>query len=259
MKIQNVIDHIKSSQKELVNHKIYSKISSVDELKIFMENHIYAVWDFMSLLKALQVNLTCIKNPWIPSDNTQAARFINEIVLEEETDEIKEGNVISHFELYLEAMKQIGANTSKIDKFINDIKQSEDYRDCINNYDLAEDIKDFLNFTFDTIESKETHKIAAAFTFGRENVIPDMFIEIVRGLNKENSNIASQFVYYLERHIELDGDDHGPIALKMIENLCGNDEKKWEEVKEISKKSIDMRIKLWSHISSKIEHEYTTN
>ena len=156
-------------------------------------------------------------------------------------------------------MKQIGANTSKIDKFIYDIKQSEDYRDCINNYDLAEEIKDFLNFTFDTIESRETHKIAAAFTFGRENVIPDMFIEIVRGLNKENSNIASQFVYYLERHIELDGDDHGPIALKMIENLCGNDEKKWEEVKEISKKSIDMRIKLWTHISSKIEHEYTTN
>lgn len=259
MKIQNVIDHIESSQKELVDHKIYSKISSVDELKIFMENHIYAVWDFMSLLKALQVNLTCIKNPWIPSDNTQAARFINEIVLEEETDEIKGGNVISHFELYLEAMKQIGANTSKIDRFINDIKQSGNYRDCINNYDLAKDIKDFLNFTFDTIESRETHKIAAAFTFGRENVIPDMFIEIVRGLNKENSNIASQFVYYLERHIELDGDDHGPIALKMIENLCGNDEKKWEEVKEISKKSIDMRIKLWSHISSKIEHEYTTN
>tara|TARA_B100001287_G_scaffold264081_1_gene255574 strand:+ start:976 stop:1755 length:780 start_codon:yes stop_codon:yes gene_type:complete len=259
MKIQNVIDHIEPSQKELVNHKIYSKISSVDELKIFMENHIYAVWDFMSLLKALQVNLTCVKNPWIPSDNTQAARFINEIVLEEETDEIKGGKVISHFELYLEAMKQIGADTSKIDKFINDIKQSEDYRDCINNYDLAEEIKDFLNFTFDTIESRETHKIAAAFTFGRENVIPDMFIEIVRGLNKENSNIASQFVYYLERHIELDGDDHGPIALKMIENLCGNDEKKWEEVKEISKKSIDMRIKLWTHISTEIEHEYTTN
>ena len=90
-------------------------------------------------------------------------------------------------------------------------------------------------------------------------MIPDMFIEIVRGLNKENSNVASQFVYYLERHIELDGDDHGPIALKMIENLCGDNERKWEEVKEVSKKSIEMRIKLWSHISSKIEHEYSSN
>tara|TARA_B100002051_G_scaffold269076_1_gene299876 strand:- start:1542 stop:2321 length:780 start_codon:yes stop_codon:yes gene_type:complete len=259
MKIQNVINHIEPSQKELVNHNIYSNISSVDDLKIFMENHIYAVWDFMSLLKALQINLTCVENPWVPSDNTQAARFINEIVLEEETDEVKGDKVISHFELYLEAMKQIGADTSNIEKFINDIRQSEDYRNCIKNYDLAEDIKSFLNFTFDTIESGETHKIAAAFTFGRENVIPDMFIEIVRGLNKENSNVASQFVYYLERHIELDGDDHGPIALKMIENLCGDDERKWEEVKEVSKKSIDMRIKLWNYISSKIEYEYTNN
>tara|TARA_Y100000768_G_scaffold385095_1_gene370445 strand:+ start:171 stop:950 length:780 start_codon:yes stop_codon:yes gene_type:complete len=259
MKIQNVIKHIESSQNELVDHDIYSKISTIQDLRIFMENHIYAVWDFMSLLKALQVNLTCIKNPWVPSENTQAARFINEIVLEEETDEIKNGKVISHFELYLQAMNQIGASTLKINEFISGIKTSNNYRNYINNYNLDQEIKDFLNFTFDIIESGETHKIAAAFTFGRENVIPDMFIEIVKGLNKDNSNTANDFVYYLERHIELDGDDHGPIALKMIENLCGNDQKKWEEVMEISKKSIDMRIKLWSHISSQIKHEYSTN
>ena len=259
MKIQSIVSYIESSQKELVEHNIYSKISTVEDLKIFMENHIYAVWDFMSLLKALQVNLTCTKNPWTPSENTQAARFINEIVLEEETDEIKDGKVISHFELYLQAMDQIGANTSKINDLINGIETSNNYRDFINNYDINQEIKEFLNFTFDVIESGETHKIAAAFTFGRENVIPDMFIEIVKGLNKENSNVASDFIYYLERHIELDGDDHGPIALKMIENLCGNDKKKWEEVKEVSKKSIDMRIRLWSHISSQIEHEYSTN
>ena len=259
MKIQSIVSYIESSQKELVEHNIYSKISTVEDLKIFMENHIYAVWDFMSLLKALQVNLTCTKNPWTPSENTQAARFINEIVLEEETDEIKDGKVISHFELYLQAMDQIGANTSKINDLINGIETSNNYRDFINNYDINQEIKEFLNFTFDVIESGETHKIAAAFTFGRENVIPDMFIEIVKGLNKENSNVASDFIYYLERHIELDGDDHGPIALKMIENLCGNDKKKWEEVKEVSKKSIDMRIRLWSHISAQIEHEYSTN
>ena len=80
-----------------------------------------------------------------------------------------------------------------------------------------------------------------------------MFIEIVKGLNKENSSVADKFVFYLERHIELDGDDHGRIALKMIENLCGNDLSKWEDVKEIAKKSIEMRIKLWSHINNLIK------
>ena len=109
-----------------------------------------------------------------------------------------------------------------------------------------------MNFTFDIIESNEAHKIAAAFTFGRENVIPDMFIEIVKGLNKENSSIADKFVFYLERHIELDGDDHGPIALRMIENLCGDDEKKWEDVMKIAKESIEMRISMWTHINNLI-------
>jgi len=249
MKIHTVTNYIKDSQEKLVNHPIYDNIQNIDDLKIFMENHVFAVWDFMSLLKGLQINLTCVNNPWVPVENTEAARFINEIVLEEETDEIKSHNVTSHFELYLDAMHEIGASTNKIQSFIDAIKSSKKYRETINSYNIEEEIKEFLNFTFDIVDSNETHKIAAAFTFGRENVIPDMFIEIVKGLNKENSSVADKFVFYLERHIELDGDDHGPIALKMIENLCGNDLSKWEDVKEIAKKSIEMRIKLWSHIN----------
>ena len=228
MKTQRVIGAIASTQEKLVTHKIYNRIGSVDDLKLFMENHIYAVWDFMSLLKGLQINLTCTMKPWTPVENTEAARFINEIVLEEETDEISGGIVTSHFELYLESMKEIGAETSQINNFISVIKESSDYRKTINDFNIHADIKSFLNFTFDIIESGESHKIASAFTFGRENVIPDMFIGLVKGLNEKNSDIANKFVYYLERHIELDGDDHGPIALKMIENLCGDDERKWE-------------------------------
>ena len=126
-------------------------------------------------------------------------------------------------------------------------------RETINGFNIHTDIKSFLNFTFDIIESGEAHKIASAFTFGRENVIPDMFIGLVKGLNEKNSDIANKFVYYLERHIELDGEDHGPIALKMIENLCGDDEKKWDEVTKIAKESIQMRIKLWDHICNEIK------
>ena len=253
MKTQRVIENIASTQEKLVNHKIYNRIESIEDLKLFMENHIYAVWDFMSLLKGLQINLTSTNNPWTPVDNTEAARFINEIVLEEETDEIKGGIAISHFELYLESMKEIGADTSQINNFISEIRESSDYRETINGFNIHADIKSFLNFTFDIIESGEAHKIASAFTFGRENVIPDMFIGLVKGLNEKNSDIANKFVYYLERHIELDGDDHGPIALKMIENLCGDDEKKWDEVTKIAKESIQMRIKLWNHICNEIK------
>ena len=129
MNINTVIEHIENSQTELVNHNIYNNIKTIDDLKLFMENHIFAVWDFMSLLKGLQVNLTCTTNPWTPVENTEAARFINEIVLEEETDEIKEHHVTSHFELYLESMKEIGADTSIIDEFIN--KMSKKYETIV--------------------------------------------------------------------------------------------------------------------------------
>ena len=115
MEINSVLDHIKNSQKSLVNHEIYENIKTIDDLKLFMENHVFAVWDFMSLLKGLQVNLTSTSTPWVPVENTEAARFINEIVLEEETDEIKDHYVTSHFELYLESTKEIGANTSVIE------------------------------------------------------------------------------------------------------------------------------------------------
>ena len=179
MKTQRVIENIASTQEKLVNHKIYNRIESIEDLKLFMENHIYAVWDFMSLLKGLQINLTSTNNPWTPVDNTEAARFINEIVLEEETDEIKGGIAISHFELYLESMKEIGADTSQINNFISEIRESSDYRETINGFNIHADIKSFLNFTFDIIESGEAHKIASAFTVGRENVIPDMFIGLV--------------------------------------------------------------------------------
>ena len=243
---------INDLQYKLNNHPIYDSIQTLEDLKCFVEHHIYSVWDFMSLVKYLQHFIAPSNFPWYPNSNGNLRRFINEIVLEEETDEIKEHHVTSHFELYLESMKEIGADTSIIDEFINKIKGSNNYRKTIEDFDIDDNLKSFMNFTFDIIESNEAHKIAAAFTFGRENVIPDMFIEIVKGLNKENSSIADKFVFYLERHIELDGDDHGPIALRMIENLCGDDEKKWEDVMKIAKESIEMRISMWTHINNLI-------
>ena len=251
--IEDLEKSLESTRNKLINHNLYSNLNSKTKLIKFMETHVYAVWDFMSLIKALQRNLTCVDIPWTPNKNNLAGRLVNEIVLAEESDIDLEGNAKSHFELYKESMKEIGADTSQINNFISKIRESSDYRETINDFNIHADIKSFLNFTFDIIESGEAHKIASAFTFGRENVIPDMFIGLVKGLNEKNSDIANKFVYYLERHIELDGDDHGPIALKMIENLCGDDEKKWDEVTKIAKESIQMRIKLWDHICNEIK------
>ena len=186
MKTDTIVKYLQPLQEKLINHDLYHNIISIDTLKIFMENHIFAVWDFMSLLKSLQIHLTCVQIPWKPVNNTDAARFINEIVLEEETDKINSEQTVSHFELYIDSMKEIGATTDQIYSFIDMIDERKNFEEAIFSSSIDQNIKSFLSFTFNIIESNEVHKIAAAFTFGRENVIPDMFIKIVKKISKEN-------------------------------------------------------------------------
>ena len=250
--IQNLEKNLSITRKSLINHSLYSKLDSKQKLVEFMENHVFAVWDFMSLIKALQRNLTCIEVPWIPNENRLAGRLVNEIVLAEESDVDLNGNPKSHFELYLESMIQIGASTKKIEDFIFKIKTLKSYNKSIENINISPVVKEFMDFTFNIINTNKNHVIASVFTFGREDLIPDMFIEIVKKLSINDEIKADHLIYYLERHIEIDADEHGPMALKMIEKLCGEDEIKWKEAEIASKKALEMRIKLWNYIENKI-------
>ena len=242
-KISELNKKLQPYRNEIVKHKLYSKLKNKSDIKKLMESHVFAVWDFMSLLKALQINLTCFEIPWRPIGDPKIRRLVNSIVLEEESDVDSEGNPASHFELYLEAMKECEAETSTIETFMKNLNKNS--RPKIN-----EDIDSFLNTTFSIIEGGKSHEIASAFTFGREDLIPDMFLAIVNDMNKEKT--FDKFVYYLERHIELDGGDHGPLALELICNLCGDDEKKWDEVQEVAIKCLKARKLLWDKINNDI-------
>ena len=172
----------------LTNHELYHHLNDVEDIKVFMEKHVYAVWDFMSLLKALQKKLTCITLPWKPSENSKTARFINEIVLSEESDINENGIPKSHFEMYLEAMDEVGANSNRISDLVNSIDSLEDVSGKLLIADLEKAEKEFLEFTFKIIQTNQSHKIAAAFTFGREDLIPNMFIEIINKSNTDQEN-----------------------------------------------------------------------
>jgi len=170
--------HIQKEQ--LLNHSLYNNVKSINDLQLFLENHIYAVWDFMSLLKALQQKLTCTTTPWLPIGNPAIRYLINEIVVAEETDLTLDGKRQSHFEMYLDAMLECNANTNSITAFIENVKQTQNIFVSIKLCDLHPNVKAFLDFTFRIIEEGKPHKIAAAFTFGRENLIPSMFTEILK-------------------------------------------------------------------------------
>ena len=170
----------------------------------------------------------------------------------EESDIDQNGQVASHFELYCQAMNELGADLSQIELFINYIFSGSSVYSALERIDVYPETRDFLKFTFQIIDSNEIHKIASVFTFGREDLIPDMFISILKEMNENGISQVSKLLYYLERHIEVDGDDHGPISLRMIQEICGDDDQKWNEASEVAQEALKMRIHLWNGILARI-------
>ncbi|MEN9698807.1 MAG: hypothetical protein RLZZ301_5 [Bacteroidota bacterium] len=238
---------------QLLRHPMYGQIQHIADFRSFMEQHVFAVWDFMSLLKSLQRELTCVEVPWSPKGSPQTRRFINEIVLGEESDIDQEGNVASHFELYLAAMQQIGADTLPIHQLTEWLYYGKTLDEALYPLQITDETKEFVRFTFEIIESRQLHKIAAVFTFGREDLIPDMFIEMLREMQGQGQQQLDQLLYYLERHIEVDGDDHGPISLKMMQEICGDDLQKWQEATEVSIQALEKRYALWNGVLAQLQ------
>lgn len=232
------MNSISEKQQQLTKHPVYSTFKDIDSIRHFMGYHVFAVWDFMSLLKSLQIHLTCVTLPWKPSRYpTEVVRLINQIVLGEESDVDLEGNPVSHFELYLKGMEEIGASTVLIREFLK-----------TNDYSLIpEGAREFVKYNIDVAQNGHVVEVASSFFFGREKLIPDMFQAIVDTLKKENIS-APTFLYYLERHIEVDSGEHGPLALKALSYLTGGDKELELMALNSGIKALEMRTKLWDNV-----------
>ncbi len=249
--IYNLLRNLDTARGQLTSHSLYKNLRSLEDIRVFMEYHVFAVWDFMCLLKALQRNLTCVEVPWVPAGNARTRRLINEIVLEEETDEIQ-GRATSHFELYREAMHAVGADTRPVDSLVKKLRGGEPLHMAFEASGAPIGARAFVARTFDVIATSQPYIVAAAFTFGREELIPDMFRTLVDGLARSHPDKLSLFKVYLDRHILLDEDHHTPMAVEMVAELCGDDAKKWHNAQEAALTAISARLSLWSTVESEI-------
>jgi hypothetical protein len=244
-------ERIAPLRREVNSHPLYGDICSLQDLRIFMESHVFAVWDFMSLLKFLQQSLTCVSVPWIPSSFPMCRRLVNDIVLGEESDTVA-GGYLSHFELYHRAMMEAKADVAPIETFLIEVFSGSSVSDSLLSAGVPEEARRFVETTFSFIEQGKPHVVASAFTFGREDVIPDMFRSMVAGLSRQFPEHVATFHYYLQRHIEVDGESHGPMSLRMISELCGDDQTRWEECAQAAELALNSRIALWSGIRDRI-------
>ena len=242
---------IREARDRLLAHPVYQMLDTVEALQIFMRHHVFAVWDFMSLLKRLQLDLNPVTLPWTPPRSREQARFINEVVMVEESDNDIHGGHISHFELYLDAMRECGADTAEIERFIAGVTAGEPAGPLLERMGVPETVRQFVGYTLDTALRAETHAVCAAFFFGRENLIPDMFDRLIQGF-AERGALPYRFLYYLHRHVEVDGDHHGPLAQNMLSQLCAGSDARMEAAIEVALGSLRHRGVLWDGVVREI-------
>ncbi len=252
-RIDRIRRRIARPRQGLLSHPVYSRIDGIDALRLFMEHHVFAVWDFMSLLKALQRRLCCVDVPWVPPTNPAACRLINEIVLAEESDEDGRGGYAGHFDLYLRAMRRFGARTDRIDRFIAEIRQGQEVIRALEFAGVPDSVRRFVGQTFETIERNDACAIASAFAFGREDLLPDLFRRLVEELDEVVGGGLEDFRYYLDRHIALDGGEHGPMAERLVADLCGDDPARWQSAEDAAVRSLEARKLLWDGICDRLD------
>ena len=250
------LSQIESLQQRLFKHPVYDAVNDLSCLRVFMQHHVYGVWDFMSLLKYLQHVIAPAAWPWQPSANASLRRFINEIVLGEESDEglpTREGwgRYCSHFELYCEAMREVQADPTPALEFISVVKRSG-LNSAFASAIPPQPCIEFIRSSFGFIETEKAHVVAAAFGFGREHIIPSMFQALLERMNITEQQ-APAFFYYLQRHIQMDEESHGPLTMLLVSELCGSDPVRQAEAEAAACDAISARIRFWDGVLQAIE------
>lgn len=235
-------------------HRVFTLVKRIEDLRVFMQWHVFAVWDFMSLAKRLQRDLTYTELPWMPPANNKAARLINEIILGEETDDVPGGGHMSHFELYLNAMREVGAATWQIEYFIERLRNGVALEDALRDAQVNPAVAAFVRATLTVAGQKSTIEVLGNFFYSREDAIPSMFQHLLDNWTVDPTN-AQMFVYYLVRHIHLDAESHGRLAEAIIQELVHRDDELQMRLYASAIAAVDERLRFWDELSLSIEQQ----
>lgn len=235
-------------QQEIANHPLIGCLTTLPAVQGFMEHHVFAVWDFVCLLKTLYARIGCVTVPWLPPQNAQSVHFLLRILIDEESDQLpNRTEPLCHFDLYREAMTESGANTQPIQQFLSHLQHGHSLEQALQNPQIPKPAQAFVCSTWAFFE-QPTPALAAAFVFGREAMVPQLFVPLLQHIRNHQIPRCNTFSDYLTRHIAIDSQDHYPQALQMLSVLCGSSDQRWESVQQAAKQALTHRLEFLNGI-----------
>ncbi|EMR02057.1 DUF3050 domain-containing protein [Cesiribacter andamanensis] len=245
-RIGKIRNSLKPMRVRLLAHEIYQQFETLDDIREFMEHHVFAVWDNLSMLKALEASISSTTPSWTPSEEPQTNRIVNEMLVEEESDSDGNGGYISHFELYRQAMHQAGAKTYLIDRLLVLLQQEDSLQAALDKeVSLPQSIKNYLLQNWAISHCGKAHKIAAAYFLGREDLVSELLHKLDTELIHHHQQDLALFREYLQRHTRIDQQERDQRISQVMTELCGEDEQKWQEAEEAAKAALEARYALW--------------
>jgi hypothetical protein len=253
--IQSLEDQLAPLQQQIAAHPLINALTTRAALDCFMTHHVFAVWDFVCLLKTLYARIGCVSVPWFPPQDADSVHFLSSILLDEESDQLPHHpERCAHFDLYRHAMQQCGANTQPIVQFLYRLQQGHTLAQALQASEIPLAARRFVESTW-AFFTEPTPAIAAAFVFGREAMVPQLFTPLLAQMERHAIPRCGLFKDYLTRHIAIDSAAHYPQALKMLEHLCRDSAEDWRMVQKAAEQALTERLRFLSGIHDALQKE----
>lgn len=206
---------------QVATHPVYAMLANVEAAVQFMELQVWCVWDFMFVAKSVQIGVGCYSVPWVPPRDAAMVAIINEIISSEEADLGPDGTYQSHFEIYIAAMRQAGADIGAIERTLTRVADGKPVLAAMKESGAPEAA---LRFVAETLSfcSGPLHVAAAALCIGREELVPRMFETLLSSDISRDPKLTG-FMWYVRRHVNLDTDSHGPLSARLFRRIVGHD------------------------------------
>lgn len=230
----------------LENHRLYALLSNTEAMRFFLERHVICAWSYSVLLQNLQREM--LSHPLRPRAefDKEALRLVSELVLQQEVQELPDGRLVSHTELYLEAMQEAKCDLTGVINFLDMLENGVPVLVALEEAGLSPEAVKYGRKTASLLNAP-LHVKAAALFYEGEPFLPDRFLYQLERMG--NHGAAGKLLEYFEGHIEgLAAPEFSPTG-RIVELCCHEDELLLREAEGAAEGVLAARIELWNEMT----------